>query len=114
MLEELEEDVFDDRLFSSDGVTFYVSGKVSKHNTRLCGTENPLATSERVRDASKVNVFYDMSDKCIYEPFFFEGAAVNCEASLEILKNWLKFSSKIGHHLTRVRVSIWTPFCLTD
>ena len=63
MLEKLEDDGFDDRLVFSDEVTFHLSGKVNKHNTRIWGT--------------------------VYGPFFFEGATVNSEAYLAMLQNWL-------------------------
>ena len=42
-----------------------------------------------MRDSPKVNVFCAISKKCVYAPFFFEGATVNSEAYLAMLQNWL-------------------------
>ena len=78
----LEEDGFDDRLVFSDKATFNLTGKVNEHNTRIWGTEHPHSTLEDVRDSPKVNVFCTISNKCVYEPFFFKGTTVNSEAYL--------------------------------
>ena len=59
----LEEDGFDDRLVFSDETTFHLTGKLSKSNTRIWGTEHPHLTLEHVRDSPKVNVFYAISKK---------------------------------------------------
>ena len=85
----LEEDGFDDRLVFSDEATFHLTGKVSKSNTRIWGTEHPHLTLEHVRDSPKVNVFYAISKKSVYGLFFFEGTTVNSKAYLDMLQKWL-------------------------
>ena len=57
----LEEDGFDDHHEFSNKATFYLSGKVNKHNTRIWKTEHSHLTPEHVRDSPKVNVFCAIS-----------------------------------------------------
>ena len=85
----LEEDGFDDCLVFSDEATFHVTGKVNKHNTRIWGTKHPYAIQEHVRDSPKMNVFFAISKKGVYGPFFFERTKVNGEAYFAMLQNWL-------------------------
>jgi hypothetical protein len=40
-----------------DEATFYIRGKVNRHNARVWGTENPHVTVEHERNSPKVNVF---------------------------------------------------------
>ena len=40
----------------SDKATFYISGKVNKHNIRIWGSENPCGVVEKERDSPKINV----------------------------------------------------------
>ena len=82
----LEEDRFDDHVVFSDEATVHVTGKVSKHNTRIWGTD---AILEHVQDSSKENVLCTISKKCVNGPFFFEGTTVNSEAYLAMLPNWM-------------------------
>ena len=77
------------RFVFSDEATFHLTGKVNKHNARICGTEHPHLTREYVRYSPKMNVFCAISKKHVYGPFFFEGTTVNSEAYLDILQNWL-------------------------
>jgi hypothetical protein len=58
---------FPDFAIFSDESTFHVSGKVSTHNCRISGSENP-----HVRDSLKVNVFCALSKEMVYGPFFME------------------------------------------
>ena len=57
MLQRISEDeAFLKRVCFSDEATFHVSGKLNKHNVRICGSENPYATRGLQRDSPKVNV----------------------------------------------------------
>jgi hypothetical protein len=87
--QRLEEDGFAEKLVSSDEATFRVCGKVSRHNVRIWGTENPHATVEHVRDLPKVNVFCAVSSCKIYGPFFFAETTVTCINYLDMLQRWL-------------------------
>ena len=73
----------------TDKATFHLTDKVNKHNTFIWETEHPHSTLEHVRDSPKVNVFYAISKKRVYEPFFFQGTTVNSEVYLDMLQNWL-------------------------
>jgi hypothetical protein len=57
----MDDDEFATRLIFSDEATFHLSGKVDRHNVRVCGTENPHATTEHQRDSPKLNVFCSIS-----------------------------------------------------
>jgi hypothetical protein len=56
---QMEEDCFVERLISDDA-TFHISGKVNRHNVRICGTERPHAQIQQC-DSPEVNVFYAVS-----------------------------------------------------
>ena len=51
-----EDEAFLKRVCFSDEATFYVSGKLNKHNVRIWELENPHASRELQRDSPKVNV----------------------------------------------------------
>lgn len=48
----------------SDKATFYVHGKVSRHNVHTWGTENPHAATQHIRGSPKLNVFRAVSSTC--------------------------------------------------
>ena len=73
MRDKLEENEFLERVVFSDEATFHTSGKVSKHNVRIWGEENPHASVKHVRDSLKVNVFCAISKIRLYGPFFLWG-----------------------------------------
>jgi hypothetical protein len=77
---KMEEDGYVERLIFSDEATFHVSGKVSRHNVRIWGTE---------RDSPKVNVHCAVSREKVDGPFFFTGATVTGDSFLDILEIWL-------------------------
>jgi hypothetical protein len=52
--------------------TFQVSDKVSTHNCRIWGSENPRVSLEHLRDSPKVNVLCALSKEIVYGPFFME------------------------------------------
>jgi hypothetical protein len=64
-------------------------GKVSRHNVRIWGTENPHATVEHVRDSPNVNVFCAISSCKVHGSFFFAEPTVTGIYYLNILQLWL-------------------------
>jgi len=77
------------RSFFSDEATFHLSGKVSRYNVRIWGSENPHATLEVGRDSPKLNVFCDVTKQTAYGPFIFEEQTVTGRRYLEMLTNWV-------------------------
>ena len=53
----MEEDGFIKRLIFSDECTFHLYGKVTRHDVRIWGAENPKSVVEVVRDSPRMNVF---------------------------------------------------------
>jgi len=45
--------------------------KSNRHNTQICGTENPKVVKEKERDTPKLDVWYTISSKGIVGPYFF-------------------------------------------
>jgi hypothetical protein len=82
------EDEFATRFIFSDEATFYLSGKVNRHNLRAWGTENPRATIEHQRDPPKLNVFCAISRRKVHGPFFFMENTVTGISYLDMLTNW--------------------------
>jgi hypothetical protein len=75
MFHQIQDDErFLDSVIFNDENTFHVSGKVSTHNCRIWGSENPRVSLERVRDSPKVNTFCALSKERVYSPFFVETA----------------------------------------
>jgi hypothetical protein len=64
------EDNFLPRLIFSDEATFHPSGKVSRHNVRRWGLENPNEIVQHKRYSPKINVFRAASVRKIHGPFF--------------------------------------------
>lgn len=89
MQEAMEGDGFANRLVFSDEATFYLSGKVNRHNIRIWGTENPHATVQHERDSPKLNVFCAVSSTKVYGPFFFNENTVTGISYLDMLQLWL-------------------------
>jgi hypothetical protein len=83
------EDEFATRLIFSDEATFHLSGKVNRHNIRVCGTGNLHATTEHQRDSPKLNVFCAISRRKVYGPFLFLENMVTGISNLDMLTNWL-------------------------
>ena len=80
---------FVERLIFCDEATFYISGKVNRHNVHIWGTEQPHAQIEHQRDSPKVNVFCAVSREKVHGPFFFTEATVTGDSFLDMLENWL-------------------------
>ena len=78
-----------ERVIFSDEVTFFLSGKVNRHNTRIWGSQNLHALIEMERDSPKVNVFCAIFRRCVFGPFFFAKDNVTGKVYLDMLENWL-------------------------
>lgn len=86
---KMEENDFLERLIFCDEATFHISGKVSRHNVRIWGTEQSHAQIEHQRDSPKVIVFCAVSREKVHGPFFFTEATVTGDSFLDMLENWL-------------------------
>jgi hypothetical protein len=58
---KMEEVDFAERLVFSDEAASHISGKVTRHNVRIWGTEQQLAQIDPQRVSLKVNVFCAVS-----------------------------------------------------
>ena len=90
LLSRMETDqCLSERVIFSDEATFFLSGKVNRHNTRIWGSQNPHALIEMERDSPKVNMFCALSRRCVFGPFFFVEDSVTEKVYLDMLENWL-------------------------
>jgi hypothetical protein len=55
----------------SNEATFYMSGKVNRHNCRIWGYENAHSFHEDERDSLKINVWCALYYNRVIGPFFF-------------------------------------------
>ncbi|GFO01108.1 hypothetical protein PoB_002761300 [Plakobranchus ocellatus] len=60
------------KIIFSDEAPFHLSGKMNKHSVRIWGTQR----NEFERKSPKVNVFCAVTERAVYEPFFFEGLSI--------------------------------------
>jgi transposase len=86
---DMEDEDFVGCLVFTDEATFHVNGKVTRHNLRIQGTENPHSTSEHVWDSPKMNVFCAITQMKIYGPFIFMEDTVTRMTYLDMLQQWL-------------------------
>ena len=102
MQKKLEENEFNERFVFSDEATFHTNGKVSRHNVRIWGKENPHATIEHEKDSPEVSEFCAISKNHVHGPFFFEGN-VTGDVYLQLLQMNMKISfvNKTVLHLTK-------------
>lgn len=89
MGQHLEEDSFTENLIFSDEAMLHLYGKVNRHNMRTWGTENLHAAFEQMRDSLKLNVLCAISNKKVYEPFFFAMSAVTGTSYFTMMQEWL-------------------------
>ena len=68
---------------------FHISGKLSKHNVRIWGSENPHATRELQRDSPKVNVWCGIIGNRIIGPFFFHEVSITADVYLDLLTEYV-------------------------
>ena len=107
---ETKSDEFLKRICFSDEATFYVSGKLNKHNVRIWGSEHPHEIRELERDSPKVNVWCGLMCTRVIGPFFFHEKTITAHVYLDLLtenvapqlidSNQLSYSSKMVHHRT--------------
>jgi hypothetical protein len=64
------------RIIFSDEATFYLSGKVNRHNFHIRRSEKPVTVAEMKRDSPKVNVFCAVSRRQVFGLFFFAEKSV--------------------------------------
>ena len=72
-----EENDFVERLVFCGEATFHISGKVTVHTVRVCGTEQPHAQLEHQRDSPKVTIFFAVTREKVHGPFLFHRS--NCD-----------------------------------
>jgi hypothetical protein len=75
------------RILFSDEATFNLSGKVSRHNARIWGTENPHIQREVVRDCPKANAWRGLIKDMLTGPCFFVKATVKVGVCLDTLEH---------------------------
>ena len=73
----------------SDKATFYVSGKVNKHNIRLWGSQNPCEVLERERHSPKINVWCGLMHNQIIGQLIFAESTITANIYLDILKHYV-------------------------
>jgi hypothetical protein len=86
---KMEEDGFLERLIFSNEATFYIRGKVNRHNVRIWGTEQSHAQIDHQHDSPKVNIFCAVSREKVNDQFFFTEATVTGDSFLDMLVHWL-------------------------
>ena len=91
MLHKLDLDPgFLKRVCFSDKSTFHVSESISRHNSRIWGSQNPHETHELERDSPKLNVWCGtMHDKKIIGPFFFAEKSITVQICLDFLTDYV-------------------------
>ena len=86
MLMRIAEDGnFLERICFTDEATFHVSGKITKQNIRIWGSENPHVTRELERDSPKVNVWCGILRNQVIGPFFFAEKTITANTYLDLL-----------------------------
>jgi hypothetical protein len=109
-----EDDAFFDWLIVSDEPDFHIGGKVTKHNVRIWGTENPREMVEHVRGSPKVNVFCAVSGTKVCGLFFFRENTVTGRIYLDKKTVQTSFSFKLELRLTGIWSFeiTWIKMCL--
>ncbi|PSN38177.1 hypothetical protein C0J52_15049 [Blattella germanica] len=83
-----EDDDFSNKLIFSDEATFFLRGKVNRHNVRIWGTENPRVYVEHTRNSPKLNVCCALPNSKVYSPFFLLEPTVSGHSYLDMLEQW--------------------------
>ena len=73
----------------SDKEIFHLNGKVNRHNVKIWMCKNPHVIVEVEHNFPKVNVFYAVTHRTVYRPFFFEEPTITEKTYLEMITNWL-------------------------
>ena len=72
----------------SDESTFHVSGLISRHNSRIWGSQNPHETYELERDSPKLIVWCGIMHDEIVGPFFFAEKSTTAQIYLDLLTEY--------------------------
>jgi hypothetical protein len=72
-----------------DEAAFHLYLKVSRHNVRIWGTENPHAAVEHIRNSPKLYVFCAVSKEKVCGPFFFAESTVTGTSYLDMMQECL-------------------------
>lgn len=83
------DDTYLDKVCFSDEATFYISGKVNRHNVQIWGSENSHEVREHIRDSPKVNVWCGLLCNKVIGPFFFCENTVNSQVYLDLLERFV-------------------------
>ncbi|GFX41397.1 DUF4817 domain-containing protein [Trichonephila clavipes] len=87
--ERLDVNGFEYTLVFTNEATFYLCGKVNRHNLRFWGTENVHGTLEHQRDSPKGNVFCALSNTCVLGPLLFAEKSINGDIYQDMLSERL-------------------------
>ena len=88
MLQALKMKTFLKQICFGKKATFYVSGKLDKHNVSIWGSEHLHMIKELQRDSPKVNVWYGVMCNQIIGPFFFFKATITADVYLDLLTEY--------------------------
>ena len=90
ILNRIEEDnEYLQRVCFSDEATFYVLGRVNRHNVRVWGSERPNVYFEHERDSPKVNVWCGLMHNRVIGPFFFCERTITANIYLDMLEHFV-------------------------
>ena len=76
-------DDYMNKIVFGDKASSLPSGRVTRHNVRIWGTENPHETVEHVRDSPNLDFFCALSSVKVYGPFFFVEPTVTTMPQLQ-------------------------------
>ena len=68
----------------SDESTLHVSGKVNRHNVRICAYESLHEVRELEQDCPEANVWCGLMHDRVIGPFFFAEATIKCDNYLDM------------------------------
>ena len=83
-IEDLE-----NKIIFSDEAVFHVCGRVNRHNSRTWVSERPTDFIEWQAYTPKVNVWIGMTNRKIYDPYFFTENTINAAAYHRMLSEFL-------------------------
>ena len=85
MLHRLDSDPgFLKRVCFSDESMFHVSELISRHHSRIWGSQNPHETDELERDSPKLNMWCGIMHDKIIGPFFFAEKLITAQIYLNL------------------------------
>ena len=72
------------KIVFSDEATFHISGRLNRHNCRICGSCLP----DHETNSLKVNVLFTLSSTRAIGSFFFAESIINSRGFLDMLENY--------------------------